>query len=189
MRTEATALDITVTVQPGMVLAPPVSYAIRLGLRQTVGTISLGASVVAFAVFLGSQPWIAGCNGWATVPYLVASVLLAVAADLLIITRTRHRRLRQSAIMNGLMVGVGLTLLICVALNPTLSWPLLFPLLFTPFALPVVLPLNFGIFSRIAFNPQTWRLVMLGCLAGGLLLMVGGYLPMRDHLACQWSTT
>lgn len=182
----STALDITVTTSPGMVLAPPEPLSIRLGLRQTVGTACLAGSLVAISLFLAGQPWLAGCSSVTTIPYIVAGLLLATAADLLILDRRRSKRLRQSAIMNGLMIGIGLTLAASAVLNSSLEWPALFPVLFVIFAVPVAAPLNIGIVSRISMDPSTWRILTIACIVVSVVLLVGAFFPFQDHVACQW---
>jgi hypothetical protein len=186
MVTTSTALEITVTVSPGMVLAPPEPLSIRLGLRQIVGTGCLAGSLMAISIFLAGQPWLAGCNGVTTIPYLVAGLLLATAADLLILDRRRSKRLRQSAIMNGLMIGIGMTLAACAVLNTAMDWPALFPLLFVVFAVPVAAPLNLGIISRLPLDPATWRVLTIACIVVAVVLMAGAFVPFQDHVACQW---
>ncbi len=175
MQTTRTALDITVTVSPGMVLAPPASYALRLGVRQTLGTVTLATSMVAFSLFLGGQPWQVGCNAVTTLPFLAASALLAIGADLLLLPRSRNKRLRQSAIMNGSMLALGLSILLSVILNPQLAWPTLFPVLFVAFALPVIGPLNIGVVSRLKLDDSTWRLIV-GAMPGWRDRTYGGRL-------------
>lgn len=186
MRSEVTAFDITVTVAPGMVLAPPPPVRIRLGLRQNAGTAALAGAMTAFSFFLAGQPWQAGCNGLATTPYLVGGMLLLLASDLLLLPRSRNRRLRQSAIMNGLTLGVGVTLLASVMLNPSLAWPALFPVLFAVFSVPAAVPLNLGLASRISMDASTWRVLTIVSVAAAMLLLAGGFLPLQDHVGCQW---
>lgn len=186
MRTQATAFDITVTVAPGMVLAPPAPVRLRLGARQTAGTAALAGAMVSLSIFLAGQPWLAGCQGLATVPYLASGLLLILASDLLLLPRIRNRRLRQSAIMNGLMLGTGLTILVSVMLNPSLAWPALFPVLFAVFSIPAAGPLNLGLASRISMDASTWRLLTIASLALAVMLLIFGFLPLQDHVSCQW---
>ena len=113
--------------------------------------------------------------------------MLLVASDLLLLPRSRNKRLRQSAIMNGLLLGVGITLLAGVVLHPALEYPALYPLLFVVFALPFSLPLNLGFVSRISLDPSTWRMLTIGCLAVAVVCMTLGFFPYQDRVACQWN--
>jgi hypothetical protein len=183
----ATLYDLNITANTGMALAPPASYALRLGLRQTLGTVSLALSVFTFSFFLAGQPLAAGCSGYATIPFLLATIALVVASDLLLLPPSRNRRLRQSAIMNGLLLGVGLTLLAGVILSSKLAFPALYPLLFVVFSLPFAAPLNLGFVSRIRMEPGTWRLIITLCLLVATVCVVAGLIPYQDRIACQWT--
>lgn len=182
----ASIYDLNITARTGMALAPPAGYALRLGVRQTLGTISLAMSVFTISIFLAGQPLSQGCRGYATLPYLVASLALVVASDLLLLPRSRNKRLRQSAIMNGLLLGVGITLLAGVILSSYLAFPALYPMLFVVFALPLALPLNLGFASRVRMEQSAWRMAIAICLVVATICMVAGLIPYQDRIACQW---
>ena len=85
MQKTATVFDYNISAQTGMALAPPASYAMRLGVRQTLGTVSLATSVMTTSLFLVGQPLQPGCSAYATIPFLVAAIMLVISFVMLLV--------------------------------------------------------------------------------------------------------
>ena len=157
---------------------------------QELAALPVGViAMIGMTFGLAAEPWLTSCRPVSTLPTLVGSILLLVAADLLLEPRAAWSRSRDNAAMNCVCLAAPATLLLCIATSGTLAWPLLYPLLTLPLALVVPAALAVGVVSHLPLDEPTRRALVAGCLIVATLLFLAGGMPFQDQVACRWASS
>ena len=150
--------------------------------------IAVGAAaMIAAALTFAAEPWSTDSNPLAWLPLAFATVLLLVAADLMLRPKPPWVRFRDNSVIYAGWLALFGILVFSVLTDNALAWPTLFPLFVFPMALPAFTFLGLAPASRLHLDDPSWRRVILISLCLGAMLLIVAAYPYQQQIAQSWA--
>ena len=154
--------------------------------RELAAVPIAASAMLACGLVVAAEPWARVCNPASVRPFALATVLLLIAADLLMLPRREWSRSRNNAVMNTGCVAALAMLVFCVVSNGWFAWPVLFPLLVFPLTLVLLPVFGIGLVAWLPLSAEVRRWAVAISLVLAAALVTIGQHAYQAHIACRW---